>query len=413
MRVLVGILKYPPDFTGAGLRIHNLYKRLREQGVKTVHVITSSEQPIVNYFREIDGIKVHYVGHNKFIAAQGRFVGKVAKARFVIASIWGVIYKFSQIQKDVDLVHTIDSSWLSTAVGWCAFFWKKPLVKEIVLLGCDDPVTIAQDKKVVGNIFLFPFRYASLVITISKALKDACILAGLPEDKVWSRLNPTYLEDKKSEIDSRFVDLSGIDFNMKTILWVGIIQPRKQIDFLLRTAAHLSGEVQLLFVGPIGDRDYFQSLEKLAEDVRASTQNRIKSVFPGWVTDRSQLRELYRKASLFWFASKKEGLGNVVLEALLCGTPVVTLPIDGIMYEVITLPLFGTVVATEDPAVFAGVINNILFLSWFDREMIAQKASKIFDSNVIEQEYLARFRSVVESNITLRRGCIAPPGIEA
>jgi len=46
MNVLIGILLYPPDFTGAGLRIHMLYSNLKRKGIKKIYVITNCLEKI-------------------------------------------------------------------------------------------------------------------------------------------------------------------------------------------------------------------------------------------------------------------------------------------------------------------------------------------------------------------------------
>jgi hypothetical protein len=46
MNILLGLLKYPPDYAGDGLRLHRMFTRLRESGqVKDVFVISSWDKP--------------------------------------------------------------------------------------------------------------------------------------------------------------------------------------------------------------------------------------------------------------------------------------------------------------------------------------------------------------------------------
>ena len=91
------------------------------------------------------------------------------------------------------------------------------------------------------------------------------------------------------------------------VLAVGTLEPRKNLDRVIAAAGRLGAE--LLIVGARG-----------WGDVRVDR--------PGvrWLGECSdgELAELYRGASCLVFASLYEGFGIPILEAMACGTPVVT-----------------------------------------------------------------------------------------
>ncbi|UCH21528.1 MAG: glycosyltransferase [Deltaproteobacteria bacterium] len=129
--------------------------------------------------------------------------------------------------------------------------------------------------------------------------------------------------------------------------------------------------------------------------MKSATHGRIKTAFLGRITNRSVLFSLYKTAKLFWFASKFEGLGNVVPESLLCGTPVVTLAAGGIMQELVTNDQDGEVIDSEDPEKFAGIVNKWLNKKDIDHAGIAQRARERFDPAIIEDGYLTRFKQLL------------------
>ncbi len=396
MKILIGILKYPPDFTGAGLRTQQMYRNLKGRGaVDQVYVITSCEHGVYKKRTESNQQEIRYVGFNPYVEPQSTYFLKLKKAAFVLLAGIRTIIQYFLLFRNIDIVHTIDSSWLSTIVGWCAFFTGKPLVKEVVLLGADDPISIKRHKHAAFQpIFLFPFKYAKLIIVISAKLQEACLTHGLDGEKIWCRYNPIYLanaEQSFSDSDS----IPGMDYSLPRILNVGRISRRKNTRFLLESAFYLQGKTQLLFVGPSDDVEYEQAVKRLADKLESVTDGRIKTVFLGRVTDRSKLFFLYKTSKLFWFASRFEGLGNVVPESLLCGTPVVTLAVEGIMKELITDDQDGEVIDTEDPKQFAACVNKWLHKTDIDRDGIAQRARKRFNPASIEDEYIKRFRKLL------------------
>jgi glycosyltransferase involved in cell wall biosynthesis len=99
------------------------------------------------------------------------------------------------------------------------------------------------------------------------------------------------------------------------ILWVGTIEPRKNLAGLIAAFRALEADdVTLVLVGPQGWN------EDLAARLGAGG-GRIQAL--GFVT-RDELYALYAGAAAFCYPSLREGFGLPVLEAMMAGTPVVT-----------------------------------------------------------------------------------------
>jgi glycosyltransferase involved in cell wall biosynthesis/GT2 family glycosyltransferase len=392
LNVLIGILKYPPDFTGAGQRIHQLYKHLKKKGVQHVYVLTTSPSKFRYRQENIEGIEVHLIGGNHFIQTQPSFRLKIKKAWYIASTILKVIGFYRRFSYSIDVVHTIDSSWFSTLIAYLARFSGKPLLKEIVLLGSDDPLTLK--KKVFQKVFLFPFQYARKIVVISEPLKTACLKAGIPENKIWCRHNPVYSQPEWMEKE-RIIPKES-DKTVKTILWVGKVSPRKNLEFLLKSGAYLEGQVRLTFIGPVGDEPkYFQKLMMIANSVEAKTKGRIKIEFIKESLSHDELSQHYLSSDLFWFASLKEGMGNVVAESLVYGTPVITLPVDGIMELLLTHPEDGEIVPTKNPRQFAEVVNEWLSREHIDRNSISERAKEVFNPDKVENGYIHNLKECV------------------
>jgi glycosyltransferase involved in cell wall biosynthesis len=105
------------------------------------------------------------------------------------------------------------------------------------------------------------------------------------------------------------------------ILYVGTIEPRKNLPKLIEGFArrHKSGDLphQLVFAGPYGwlSRDMEEQVERL--QIEAALR------FIGYVPF-ADLPAIYSLAEMFVFPSLYEGFGLPVIEAMACGTPVIT-----------------------------------------------------------------------------------------
>jgi glycosyltransferase involved in cell wall biosynthesis len=111
------------------------------------------------------------------------------------------------------------------------------------------------------------------------------------------------------------------DLGPRILLYVGTIEPRKNLPALLEAFAvrHHAGDLphQLVCAGPYGwlSRDIDQRVERLG------IRNAVR--FTGYVPF-ADLPALYTLAEIFVFPSFYEGFGLPVVEAMACGTPVVT-----------------------------------------------------------------------------------------
>jgi glycosyltransferase involved in cell wall biosynthesis len=103
-------------------------------------------------------------------------------------------------------------------------------------------------------------------------------------------------------------------------LYVGTLEPRKNLVRALRAFARLASRLPDHAFVVVGQRGWKYD-DVLAEAGRADLQGRV--VLPGYVPEED-LPAFYTHASAFVYPSLYEGFGLPVMEAMACGTPVLT-----------------------------------------------------------------------------------------
>jgi glycosyltransferase involved in cell wall biosynthesis len=106
-----------------------------------------------------------------------------------------------------------------------------------------------------------------------------------------------------------------------TILFLSRLHYKKGLEALIRSAKHLKDnavQFHLLIAGS-GEEIYVSSLERLVANLNLEDQVR----FLGFVSGPEKLA-LYQAVDLFVLPTSQENWGFVLLESLVCGTPVIT-----------------------------------------------------------------------------------------
>lgn len=182
--------------------------------------------------------------------------------------------------------------------------------------------------KLARYLELQAIRNASLVIAISENTARDCekILGIDPENIVVTPLgvdSKFFIDPHETEADSAVLKKINIPEDREIILYVGGIDPRKNMPGLIKTFQGIrdgrAGKPLLVIAGRITEDKQYPELIKLLDSERV----RADTVLAGFVSDED-LGSIYRKAALFLFPSFYEGFGLTPLEAMAAGVPVVS-----------------------------------------------------------------------------------------
>jgi len=231
-----------------------------------------------------------------------------------------------------------------------------------VIVTCHDLISIffPENLPLASRLFYskwepFSYRKASKIIAISEHTKrDIMALLKIPEEKISviplaaSRdFRPIRSMRKLKEVREKYK--TGQNY----LLDVGTIEPRKNLPFLVRAyalAVREGVDSNLVITGKKGW--YYQGLFQLVEDLNLED----KVIFTGYVEEKD-LPALYSGAKAFVFPSLYEGFGLPPLEAMACGTPVISSNTSS-MPEVIGKA--GILISPKDERLWANIIVNVL-----------------------------------------------------
>lgn len=146
------------------------------------------------------------------------------------------------------------------------------------------------------------------------------------------------------------------------VLFVGTLEPRKNLSTLLRALARLPADVRLVVVGAVGWRD--EEPGYVARELGIAD----RVILAGRVND-DELDALYRQARLLAMPSLSEGFGLPVLEAMSRGTPVVCSD-AGSLPEIV-----GEAALLHAPKDDAGLAQHLRAL-WMDDALHAEYARR-------------------------------------
>ncbi|MBI4743351.1 MAG: glycosyltransferase family 4 protein [Actinobacteria bacterium] len=204
-------------------------------------------------------------------------------------------------------------------------------------------------------------RNADRIITISEtSKKDLVDYYNVAEEKI--SVIPLAVDlNKYKKIEPEIVSQSikKYQINSKFILYLGAIEPRKNLINLVKAFGELKKhnkiDHKLVIAG--GRRkesksDYFENLLKNIKELGLTSN----VVFLGYIED-NDIPFLYNAADIFIFPSLFEGFGLPPLEAMACGTPVIVSNIPSLMEIVSDGAL---VIDPADPDDIAQAIFQIL-----------------------------------------------------
>jgi glycosyltransferase involved in cell wall biosynthesis/peptidoglycan/xylan/chitin deacetylase (PgdA/CDA1 family) len=162
------------------------------------------------------------------------------------------------------------------------------------------------------------------VLAIGPNLAQQVVARGVPPARVTAILRPVAPRFTPGSMDASRQQL-GLPKDVPVLLWVGRFVPVKGVETLLRAAALLKQEGRTFLLCLVGSGALESSLRALSTELGLVDAVR-------WVgkVAHDDLPAWYRAANLTVLPSVSEGVPNVLLESIACGTPFVATSVGSI-----------------------------------------------------------------------------------
>ena len=222
---------------------------------------------------------------------------------------------------------------------------------------------------------------------VSSGVADELVtLAKLPRDRVLTINNPVVGPDfarrRDEVVDHPWFNQPG----RPVFVTGGRLVPQKDHACMLRALAihrqQFDSRLVLLGTGPLETE-----LKALAYDLGLTEVVDFQGFQPNALP-------YFRQSDAFLMSSLGEGFGNVLVEALACGTPVISARCDHGPGEILDHGRFGVLVEPRDPKALAAAMNEVGTLrARFPADVLRQRASE-FSYAACASRYMAMFTAL-------------------
>ncbi len=339
MRVDVLTKEYPPEiYGGAGVHATELVRALRQHTEVVVRCFGAPRDDVETYAYTVPP--------------------QLADANAALATL-GVDLQMAQDVGGADVVHS--HTWYANGAGHVAKLLHG--IPHVVTAHSLEPLRPWKAEQLGGGyrvsswIEKTAFEAADAVIAVSEGMRQDILRSypDLDEARTHVVYNGIDLERWKPVDDAELVRSLGIDPDRPSVVFVGRITRQKGLPYLLRAAALLPKDVQLVLAA--GAPDTPGILAEVTSLVEELQQERSGVIWIDRLLPHHELSAILTAGTVFVCPSVYEPLGIVNLEAMACGLPVVGTATGGIP-EVVADGVTGRLVPIDQVTDGTGTPTN-------------------------------------------------------
>lgn len=203
--------------------------------------------------------------------------------------------------------------------------------------------------KIWSNLRKFSYLFAAKVVSSSQGVDE--YFTWLSTDKRLVIYNP--LASINTEVDNNIL-IQGVDPKKNWTIAMGRLTYQKGFDILLLAFAQIANKHSDWQLIILGEGELRKELEILRDSLGLSQ----KVIFPGIIKNPFSI---LKSSKLFVLSSRFEGFGNVLIEAMACGLPVISTNCQSGPREIIKDGFDGILVPNEDVLSLSKEIDFLMF----------------------------------------------------
>jgi glycosyltransferase involved in cell wall biosynthesis len=346
-RVLMVTGAYAPETSGASLQCRNLIRALRDRA--DFRVLTTSTNPALPWNSIVDDTQVRRVT----VDPNSRSSKAIAIERMASS--------FVELASGTDIVHLHGVSQKSMLVIALAKLLGKKIVIKLTSFGHDDPASI----RAKGALTWAAYRQADRFIGVTPRFAEGFAATGLEERRFVFIPNGVDLDRFKPSsvgVRAEFQNQLRIPTGDPVILFVGFFSPEKNPDVLFEAWLSLfeRGVRSTLVLVGATQGPYYEIDAGIADRIKSKVAKRGVGESVVFVEAADNIEHYFRAADVFALPTAREGLPNVLLEAMASGVPPVITRLEGVTDWIVTPGVTGELVAVVDSKDFADAIEGLL-----------------------------------------------------
>ena len=230
------------------------------------------------------------------------------------------------------------------------------------------------------------YKKADYIIAVSEGVADSLInTLKIPKEKIKVIYNPIFDKSITEKAKQKVFHPFFQDKRYQIILGVGRLARVKDFPTLIKAFHSIKTDSMRLMI--LGEGRERKELENLVQELGLEEYVSM----PGFVENPYAY---LAKASVFVLSSKCEGLPNVLIEAMACGTTVVSTDCPGGPYEILEGGKYGKLVPVGDIAKLAEAISDSLKTPT-EKELLISRA-KYFSVERAINEYEKLFKELIK-----------------
>lgn len=333
---------------GIEFTITNVARDMQQRGHQVTVIAAAGSQ--------VDGLNIETVAGSGQISVQTQTVDTpvILPPNSVLANMW---QRARDIQQDYDVIVNYAYDWLPF---YLTYFFETPVAHHVSMSFLTEAIDQAIAPIAAQNPERLKFGSRAQAQTFSfDASQCPVIYHGLPLEKYQFSAKPK-----------------------NQFIWLGRIAPEKALEDAVQVA-QMTG-IPLKIFGKLEDEQYWQAIQTNFPDAPIE--------YGGFLSDKGQLQQIIGASKALLMTPRwVEAFGNVVIESLACGTPVITYDRGG-PAEIIQDGQTGFVV---EPDNISALVRAVGKLDQIERSRCRQIAETEFSLKVMGDRLEAWFKQLI------------------